>query len=206
MKKPVIVMLSNMIALVLITTSAFAAPQVDKAPKEHKSTEAIKVTKQETNGDKGTTKPVTNETVTSVTYNTYGGHKGYTGLLKAFENVKDKPVGQHIAALLFKKYGITVTSVTYDTYGKPNDAIAIADFAAALEASGDVDLAADLQKEAIKADTKNLELYKKLGKLNAKLNKAGVKAFVNGEEPNFDVAPFIKEEELWCHSVRFRKL
>jgi hypothetical protein len=114
-------------------------------------------------------------------------------LLKAFENVKDKPAGQVIAALLLKKYGITVTSVTYDTYGHALNAIDIADFAAMLEASGEVESAADLQKEAIKADKKNLVLYKKLGKLNAKLDITGVKAYVNGIEPEFDVAPFIKE-------------
>ena len=143
-------------------------------------------------------KPVIKEdtkgTVTSVTYDTYGGHKGDRGLLRAFENVKDKPAGQIIAALLLKKYGITVTSVTYSTYGQaPNEAADFSDFAATLEASGEIESAADLQKEAIKADVKNLELYKKLGKLNAKLDKAGIKAYVNGEEPKFDVAPFIKE-------------
>jgi hypothetical protein len=195
LKKPLIVLLSNMIAMVLITTTVFAAPHEDKTAKDLKTTIAVKEAKQDSHDEDGTTKPEIKAagTVTTVTYDTYGGQKGYTGLLKAFENVKDKPAGEVIAALLLKKYGITVTSVTYNTYGNAVDAIAIADFAAILEASGEVESAADLQKEAIKADKKNLELYKKMGKLNAKLNKAGVKAYVNGEEPKFDVAPFIKE-------------
>src|SRR5665647_1415799 len=155
LKKPILVILSNMIALMVFTTSAFAAPHEDKASNEHKSTEAVtkgtkKETKKETSGDKGKVKPVIKEdtkgTVTSVTYDTYGGHKGDRGLLRAFENVKDKPAGQIIAALLLKKYGITVTSVTYSTYGQAsNEAADFSDFAATLEASGEIESAADLQ-------------------------------------------------------------
>jgi hypothetical protein len=203
LKKPLFILLSNMLALILFTTSSFAAPNEQKAPNEHKPTEAAKEVKQETNekdlhdADKKTVSTVTYDTygtVTSVTYATYGGHQGYIGLLKAYENVKDKPAGNVIAALLLKKYGIqTVTSVTYNTYGQDeNNAALISIYAADLDNSGEVELAADLQKEAIKLDKKNLALYKQLGKLNSKLDKAGVKAYVNGEELNFDVPPFIK--------------
>lgn len=192
MKKTVIIMMSNMMAILLFASAALAAPQ------EQKKQDAKFEAKMELKADKKTVNSVTYDTygtVTSVTYDTYGGHNGYKGLLNAFENVKDKPAGKVIAALLLKKYGIqTATSVTYDTYGKGHNHTAIlTGFSSDLEASGEVELAVDMQKEAIKSDKKNLELYKKLGKLNAKLNKAGVKAFVNGEEPKFDVAPFIKE-------------
>ncbi|UUZ92744.1 copper amine oxidase N-terminal domain-containing protein [Paenibacillus sp. P25] len=50
-----------------------------------------------------------------------------------------------------------------------------------------------MQKEAIKANLKNLKAYEKLGHLYEKLGKKGVKLYVNGEEPAFEVAPFIRE-------------
>jgi hypothetical protein len=56
-----------------------------------------------------------------------------------------------------------------------------------------VDDAVDAEKEAVKLDVKNLNLYKKLGKLYEKAGKTGVKLYVNGEEPNFEVAPFIRD-------------
>jgi tetratricopeptide (TPR) repeat protein len=61
------------------------------------------------------------------------------------------------------------------------------------EQVGEVAEAADVQKEAVKSNVKNLEAYVKLGKLYEKLGKTGVKAFVNGEEPQFDVQPMIKD-------------
>ncbi|MDB5052994.1 MAG: copper amine oxidase protein [Bacilli bacterium] len=198
LKKPFLVLLSSIIVSILFTTNVFAASQQEKGFNEHKSTEAAKETKHETKHETNGKGLHDSErgSVTSVTYDTYAGHKGYIGLLKAYENVKDKPAGQIIAALLLKKYGIeTVTSVTYNTYGQvQNNAAVLSDFAADLEASGEVELAVDSQKEAIKSDVKNLELYKKLGELNAKLDKTGVKAYVNGEEPKFDdLQPFIKD-------------
>ncbi|MCC2684691.1 MAG: copper amine oxidase protein, partial [Paenibacillaceae bacterium] len=61
-----------------------------------------------------------------------------------------------------------------------------------LVASGKVDDAVAAMKEAVKLDAKNLGLYKKLGKLYELAGKTGVKLYVNGEEPTFEVAPFIR--------------
>jgi hypothetical protein len=62
-----------------------------------------------------------------------------------------------------------------------------------LNKAGDTDEAIDAQEEAFKNDFKNLEQVKKLGKLKEKAGKKGVKAYVNGAEPEFDVPPIIKD-------------
>lgn len=118
-------------------------------------------------------------TVTGATY----GPKGYIGLQKALERVRNNPGGKVITQLLEEKYGINAE--------QPEQAVtALAD---ELDAEGETETAVDLQKELIKAQVKNLELYKKLGKMYEKLGKTGIKAFVNGEEANFEVQPFIKD-------------
>jgi hypothetical protein len=63
----------------------------------------------------------------------------------------------------------------------------------ALVAGGKVNDAVAAMKEAVKLDAKNLGLYKKLGKLYEIAGKTGVKLYVNGEEPSFEVAPFIRD-------------
>ncbi|TWI57986.1 stalk domain-containing protein [Halalkalibacter nanhaiisediminis] len=62
------------------------------------------------------------------------------------------------------------------------------------EKSGDIQSAFNLQSEAVKANLSNLESYKKLATLYEEThNYQGIKAFVNGEHPTFDVPPMVKE-------------
>lgn len=58
---------------------------------------------------------------------------------------------------------------------------------------GELEKAIEVQKEAIKSDFKNLEGYKNLGEDLNKKGEKGVKAFVNGEQVNFDVQPVIED-------------
>jgi len=138
-------------------------------------------------------------TVTSSTYGETGGKNdkggnGYKGLLNAIENVKDKPAGAVLANLLLTKYDSKLTAE------QKAELEAIKEQDAALTAAADILLeqgsvteAVYVQKDAIKANLKNLNSYKKLGKIYEKMGKTGVKLYVNGDEPTFEVAPFIRE-------------
>ena len=132
------------------------------------------------------------ETVTSETYGP--GHKGYKGLLKAIENVKDKPAGAVLADLLLTKYDAQLPDeMRSELEGIKETAQALTKAADLLEQGGSVTDAVYVQKEAVLADITNLESYKKLGKLYDKLGKKGVKLYVNGEEPATEVAPIVKD-------------
>ncbi|MNW62419.1 hypothetical protein D3C74_405470 [compost metagenome] len=48
-----------------------------------------------------------------------------------------------------------------------------------------------VQKEAILANVKNLNSYKRLGKLYAQTGKKGIKLYVNGEESTSGAAPLL---------------
>lgn len=61
------------------------------------------------------------------------------------------------------------------------------------EKVGSVNEAIETQREAILANIQDLESYKKLGKMYARAGNKGIKAFVNGVEPKFDVPPVVKE-------------
>lgn len=131
----------------------------------------------------------------TVTSETYGpGHKGYKGLLKAIENVKDKPAGAVLADLLLTKYDAQLTDeMRSELEGIKETAQALTKAADLLERGGSVTDAVYVQKEAVLADITNLESYKKLGKLYDKLGKKGVKLYVNGEEPATEVTPIVKD-------------
>ncbi len=118
----------------------------------------------------------------TVTDSVYKGHKGAGGLLNAYDNVKDKPAGERIAALLKTKYNIEVTADT--------DLAALVN---SLSAKGNTKAAVDVQAEITQDDAANIEQYKKLGRLKAKLGQKGIKTYVNGKETKFDVAPVVKE-------------
>lgn len=132
-------------------------------------------------------------TVTSDTYETKG-HKGYTGLLKAIENVKDKPAGAVIAEKLLTKYESELPEELKAELKEivETDA-ALSKLADYLDQKGSVTDAVYVEKEAVKANLKNINSYKKLGHLYNKIGKTGLKLFVNGDEPVFEVAPFIKD-------------
>ncbi|KIL36799.1 copper amine oxidase [Gordoniibacillus kamchatkensis] len=134
------------------------------------------------------------QTVTSATYGSEHGHNGYKGLLNAIDNVKDKPAGAVLADLLLTKYDTQLT----DDMKQQLEAIkekdqALSAAAEMLDEQGNVTDAVYMQREAVKANVKNIGLYKQLGKLYEKTGKTGVKLYVNGDEPAAEVAPFIRD-------------
>ncbi|MBP1966873.1 copper amine oxidase N-terminal domain-containing protein [Paenibacillus aceris] len=185
MKKRWMVIASCVLATSLMAGSAFAKSETNNA-NEGKS-DKVKV-----NVDL----KVNAKLDVTVTSDTYGnqGHNGYKGLLNAINNVKDKPAGAVIADLLLTKYETQLTAEMKAELEaiKEKDA-ALSEFADLLDRTGSVTDAVYVQKEAIIANVTNLDSYKKLGKLYDKLGKKGVKLYVNGEEPTFEVAPFIRE-------------
>ncbi|MDF2646166.1 MAG: copper amine oxidase protein [Paenibacillus sp.] len=166
----------------LMTGSAFAKSENgNNADKADSSKPAVELNVKVNGG--------TDATVTSDTYG-----NGYKGLLKAIENVKDKPAGAVIADILLTNYGTHISAelkAELDAIVDRDAALtAVADV---LDEQGSVTDAVYVQKEAVKANIKNLQSYKKLGKLFEKLGKKGVFLYVNGEEPTLEVNPFIKD-------------
>ncbi|EGG34441.1 copper amine oxidase N-terminal domain-containing protein [Paenibacillus sp. HGF5] len=131
------------------------------------------------------------------------GHKGYKGLLNAIQNVEDKPAGAVLVNILLTEYAAELT----DEQQKQLEAIiekdkALEAAADMLETNGSVTEAVYLQEEAIKANFKNLDLYKTMGKLSEKAGKKnGVKLYVNGEAS--DTEPFVKKGNTY---VPFRAI
>ncbi|NRF94342.1 copper amine oxidase N-terminal domain-containing protein [Paenibacillus frigoriresistens] len=167
-------------------TSTSSKDQVDVKLKEKKEKEENEKDEEKGKGKKKKEKKDSgeHESVTSSTYGSHG-HKGYKGLQNAYENVKDRPAGAVISKLL-EKYNLQLSDTT-------NISSILSDAVIEAENSGDLDTAADIQKEVVKSDSANLSVYKKLGALNSKKGKLGIKAYVNGLEPNFEVPPFIKD-------------
>lgn len=144
--------------------------------------------------EKENTKEKDRASVTTVTYATYGnkGHNGYKGLLHAIENVKDKPAGAVIAELLLTKYPTELTpEMKAELEAIKDKDAALSALAEILNQKGSVTDAVYVQKEAILANVKNLNSYKKLGELYAQTGKKGVKLYVNGEESTPAVAPIV---------------
>ncbi|WP_379131990.1 copper amine oxidase N-terminal domain-containing protein [Paenibacillus sp. sgz500958] len=207
MKKGIMILTSCILAVSLVSGSAWAKSEKSNgADKKPVTTTAKPITATSKPNEKEVKEKVTvisatynpkdkNEkpkvTVTTATYAVYGnGHNGYKGLLHAIENVKDKPAGAVIADLLLTKYN---TQLTPEMKAKLE---AIKDRSAALNAladllheRGSVTDAVYVEKEAILANVKNINSYKKLGELYDKLGVEGVKLFVNGEEITSTVAP-----------------
>jgi len=132
----------------------------------------------------------TDLTVTSATY----GNKGHKGLLHAINNVKDKPAGAVIAELLLSKYDTELTAeMKAELEIIIEKDLALSKAAEFLEENGSVTEAVYVQKDAIRANVKNINSYKKLGKMYEKMGKKGLKLYVNGEEPSLETAPFIRD-------------
>ncbi|NOU86103.1 copper amine oxidase N-terminal domain-containing protein [Paenibacillus sp. LMG 31460] len=186
MNKPWMITATCIVVTSLMTGSAFAKSENgNNADKADSSKPAVELNVKVNGG--------TDATVTSDTYDNQGKN-GYKGLLKAIENVKDKPAGAVIADLLLTNYGAHIS----DELKAELDAIkdrdaALSAVADVLDEQGSVTDAVYVQKEAVKANIKNLNSYKKLGKLFEKLGKKGVFLYVNGEEPTLEVNPFIKD-------------
>lgn len=204
MKKSWMIILSCVLSVSLLAGSAFAktgngngadkqekTTDVSESISEH--TQANSKSKAEHDHADGKGQAKANETVTSDVYGSHG-HNGYKGLLNAIENVKDKPAGAVVADLLLTKYDTQLTpemKAELEAIVEKDAALsAVADM---LDQNGSVTDAVYVQKEAILANVKNLESYKKLGKLYKKQGKDGVKLFVNGEEPTLNTAPFIRD-------------
>lgn len=185
MKKRWMVIASCVLATSLMAGSAFAKSETSNANKDKSDNVKVNVDLK-----------VNAKLDVTVTSDTYGnqGHNGYKGLLNAINNVKDKPAGAVITELLLTKYETQLTAEMKAELEaiKEKDA-ALSAFADLLDRNGSVTDAVYVQKEAIIANVTNLDSYKKLGTLYDKLGKKGVKLYVNGEEPTFEVAPFIRE-------------
>lgn len=185
MKKRWMVIASCVLATSLMAGSAFAKSETSNASEGKSDNVKVNVDLK-----------VNAKLDVTVTSDTYGnqGHNGYKGLLNAINNVKDKPAGAVIAELLLTKYETQLTAEMRAELEaiKEKDA-ALSAFADLLDRTGSVTDAVYVQKEAIIANVTNLDSYKKLGKLYDKLGKKGLKLYVNGEEPTFEVAPFIRE-------------
>lgn len=110
----------------------------------------------------------------SVTDEVYGSGNTH-GLLNAWKNIQGKPSAEKVQAILELR-GVTA-----------------AELAAALEVEGDVEAAVVAQEEAVAEAPTDVKMVKKLAKLLVKNGKVGLKAFVNGKQPVFDVQPFTKE-------------
>lgn len=185
MKKRWMVIASCVLATSLMTGSAFAKSETSNANKDKSDNVKVNVDLK-----------VNAKLDVTVTSDTYGkqGHNGYKGLLNAINNVKDKPAGAVIAELLLTKYETQLTAeMKADLESIKEKDAALSAFADLLDRNGSVTDAVYVQKEAIIANVTNLDSYKKLGTLYDKLGKKGVKLYVNGEEPTFEVAPFIRE-------------
>jgi hypothetical protein len=187
MKKKWLIILSCILAFSLTAGSAFARSGDKQEDSSNWSDHGTK--KDPGNNDDG---EASDESVTSNTYDHDHGHNGYKGLFKAIENVSDKPAGVVIANLLLTKYG---TQLTPEMQAKLEAIIekdaALTELADILDQKGSVTDAVYVGKEAILANIKNIDSYKKLGKFYEKLGKKGVKLYVNGTEPTFEVAPMI---------------
>jgi hypothetical protein len=122
------------------------------------------------------------------------GHQDYKGLFKAIEKVDGKPSGAVIADLLLTKYGTELTpemKAVLEAIKEKDAALSAA--ADMLDEQGSVTDSVYMRKQAILANVKNMDSYKKLGKTYEKMGKHGVKLYVNGEEPSFEVAPFVQD-------------
>lgn len=116
------------------------------------------------------------ESVTDAVYGTGKHGKGNThGLLNALKNLEGKPAEAKVLEIL-KDRGVDP-----------------ADLAQLLEQEGDLEAAVEAQEEAVASDPEDVESVKKLAKLMQKKGEKGIKTFVNGKQPKFDVKPFKKE-------------
>lgn len=211
MKKKWMIVLSCVLAVSLTSgTAAFAKSNNDNGNKGGKSAATAARSQEKKNapapsnspGNSGHAKESVSSDVygssggdggESVTSTTYGGPNGYKGLLNAIENVKDKPAGAVLANLLLTKYEVHLTDeMKTELEGIQAPDAALSATADLLDEQGSVLDAVYVEKEAIKANAKNLITYQKLGKLNKKLGRTGINLFVNGDEVTPAVSPIIR--------------
>jgi len=197
MRKGFMILTSCILAVSLMSGSALAKSANSNgngngADKKQATTANKSVTETSKSKEKEVKEVKVKVTVTTATYATYGKGNGYKGLLNAMENVKDKPAGAVIAELLLTKYDTQLTpEVKAELEAIIEKDAALSALADKLSEQGSVTDAVYVEKDAIRANVKNLNSYKKLGQLYDKLGKSGVKLFVNGEESTSTVAPIV---------------
>ncbi|WP_438444817.1 copper amine oxidase N-terminal domain-containing protein [Gorillibacterium sp. sgz5001074] len=194
MKKNVMALMVALLAFGGASGAVYAKQEDAGNGKKAQDTAAVQEADQGPGQGKGPQWKLQLETgSTTVTGDTYG--KGYRGLLNAIEHVQDKPAGAVIADLLLTKYDAHLTAemkAKLEGIVAKDEALSLT--ADMLAQQGSVTDAVYVQKEAVKANVKNLESYKKLGQLYEKVGKTGIKLYVNGDEPAMDVAPIIKND------------
>jgi hypothetical protein len=197
MRKGFMILTSCILAVSLMSGSALAKSANSNgngngADKKQATTASKSVTETSKSKEKEVKEVKVKVTVTTATYATYGKGNGYKGLLNAMENVKGKPAGAVIAELLLTKYDTQLTpEVKAELEAIIEKDAALSALADKLSEQGSVTDAVYVEKEAIRANVKNLNSYKKLGQLYDKLGESGVKLFVNGEESTSTVAPIV---------------
>ncbi len=193
MRKSWMIIVSCLLAVSLMAGSAVAKSDNSKGPvKKEEATAESKPGNGRANVDI-TVEADADVTVTSATYDSKG-HNGYKGLLNAIDNVKDKPAGPVVAELLLTKYDTQLTAeMKAELEAIVEKDAALSAVAEYLDENGSVTDAVYVQKDAIRANVKNLDSYKKLGKLYEKTGKKGMKLYVNGEEPSLQTAPFVRD-------------
>ncbi len=116
------------------------------------------------------------ETVTDAVYGSGKHGKGNThGLLNALKNLEGKPAEAKVLEIL-KDRGVDPEEL-----------------AQLLEQEGDLEAAVEAQEEAVAVNPTDAESVKALAKLMHKNGNKGIKTFVNGKQPKFDVEPFKKD-------------
>ncbi|WP_164684923.1 copper amine oxidase N-terminal domain-containing protein [Brevibacillus reuszeri] len=156
-----------------------AAKEAKKAQEELDKQAAKKAKEEEKAAKKAATKS-----------DTYGNYKKYEGLLKAIERVQDKPAGAAVAEMLKAKYEMLLSLDQQKQLGGVSEKDAALWAAAGiLEKDGNLTDAASMGKEALRANYKDIEAYKKLGLLYKKLGKQNLGLYVNGEE--LEAAPIL---------------
>lgn len=77
---------------------------------------------------------------------------------------------------------------------KPKDqAVILNQMAEIYENIGSVDEAIEVLEEVLIENFKDIDSYKKLGQLYGKKGEKEIRAYVNGEKPNSDVAPIVRD-------------
>ncbi|MFD1775085.1 copper amine oxidase N-terminal domain-containing protein [Paenibacillus rhizophilus] len=198
MKKSWMILLSCMLASSLMAGSALAKPDHSNAGGQSQKNAASDKGQPDKAAAKSESKESKTKSVTEATYqetattSTYKGHNGYKGLLKAIENVEGKPAGAVLAELLLTNYSTELTPEMKARLEAIQDQdAALTAVAEMLEQRGSVTDAVYIEQEAIKANIKNLDSYKKLGKLYDKLGQKGIRLYVNGEQSDAGSAPVL---------------
>ncbi|MBA1335031.1 MAG: hypothetical protein HPY66_0653 [Firmicutes bacterium] len=118
---------------------------------------------------------------------------GYAERLLAREGERVKAM--IILAQVYRNMGETEKALEYldEILEEYPDAKVRAYKAILLEEEEDLEEAINTMEEAVEEDPDTLEYYEGLGEMYRKANRQGVKVFVDGKKPEFDVPPVIRD-------------